>query len=171
MTVPASSRRSIEWLKRGLVHIAGSYLEDPETGEFNVPLLQRLMPREELVVVTFARWEEGFVVARGNPLGIREIADLVHPKVRLINREVGSGSRAVLDSLLQKEGIAPRRVRGYDQIASGHPDAALRIATPSAASCSTFRPSKPFSTCSGAPPCSASWSLWPATTPRKPAAS
>lgn len=140
VTVPASSRRSIEWLKRGLVHIAGSHLEDPETGKFNVPFLRRLMPQEDLVVVTFARWEEGFVVARGNPLGIREIADLVHPKVRLINREVGSGSRAVLDSLLKKEGIASRQVRGYDQIASGHLDAALRIAS-GAADCCIATPS------------------------------
>lgn len=135
VTVPAASRRALEWLKRGLVHIAGSHLEDPRTGEFNVPFLRRLMPREDLAVVTFARWEEGFVVARGNPLGIRQVGDLIHPKVRFINREIGSGSRAVLDSLLKKEGIAPRKLRGYDQIASGHLDAALRVASGAADCC------------------------------------
>lgn len=128
VTAPASSRRALEWLRRGLVHIAGSHLEDPHSGEFNLPFLRRLLPGEDLTVVTFARWEEGFVVARGNPLGIKQPGDLVHPKVRMINREVGSGSRALIDSLLRKEGIPFRQVQGYDRIASGHLDAALAVA-------------------------------------------
>jgi len=140
VTVPASSRRALEWLKRGLVHIAGSHLEDPRTGEFNLPVVRRLMPREDLAVVTFARWEEGFVVARGNPLGIRQAGDLVQSRVRLINRETGSGSRALLDSLLKKAGISPRKVRGYDRMASGHLDAALAVAS-GAADCCVATPS------------------------------
>lgn len=140
VTVPASSRRAIEWLKRGLVHIAGSHLEDPHTGEFNLPFLRRLMPCEDLAVVTFARWEEGFVVARGNPLGIRQAGDLVQSKVRLINREAGSGSRALLESLLQKAGVPLRKVRGYDQVAIGHLDAALAVAS-GAADCCVATPS------------------------------
>lgn len=137
VTVPASSQRALAWLKLGLVHIAGSHLKDPHSGEFNLPFLRRLMPQKDLVVLTFARWEEGFVVARGNPLGIRQAADLVRPRVRLVNREVGSGSRAALDSLLKKEGIPPRKVRGYDQIAAGHLDAALRVASGAADCCVT----------------------------------
>ncbi|MFB3778123.1 MAG: substrate-binding domain-containing protein [Bryobacteraceae bacterium] len=140
VTVPASSRRALEWLKRGLVHIAGSHLEDPHSGEFNLPFLRRLMPREDLAVVTFARWEEGFVVARGNPFGIRQAGDLVHPRIRLINRETGSGSRALLESLLGKAGIPYGKVKGYDQVASGHLDAALAVAS-GAADCCVATPS------------------------------
>lgn len=127
IAVPAASKRSLEWLRKGLVHIAGSHLEDPASGEFNVPYLRRLMPREDLAVVTFARWEEGFVVARGNPLGIRNAGDLVKAKVRFINRESGSGSRALLDSLLRKEGIKSDRVRGFDRVAAGHLEAAQAV--------------------------------------------
>ncbi len=140
VTVPASSRRALEWLKRGFVHIAGSHLEDPRTGELNLPFFRRLLPREDLAVVTFARWEEGFVVARGNPFGIRQVGDLVQPRVRLINREIGSGSRALLDSLLKKAGVPPRKVRGYDQVASGHLDGALAVAS-GAADCCVATPS------------------------------
>jgi molybdate-binding protein/DNA-binding XRE family transcriptional regulator len=128
VTVPASSSQSLEWLKQGLVHMAGSHLEDPESGEFNLPYLRRLMPREELTVVTFARWEEGFVVARGNPLGIRAAADLGRSGVRLTNRETGSGSRALLDTLLQQAGVAASRVAGYGNEAAGHLAAASTVA-------------------------------------------
>jgi molybdate-binding protein len=128
VTVPASSSQSLEWLKQGLVHMAGSHLEDPESGEFNLPYLRRLMPREELTVVTFARWEEGFVVARGNPLGIRAAADLGRSGVRLTNRETGSGSRALLDTLLQQAGVAAAQVAGYGNEAAGHLAAASTVA-------------------------------------------
>lgn len=127
IAVPASSRRALEWLRKGMVHIAGSHLEDPDSGEFNLPYLRRLMPREDLAVVTFARWAEGFVVRRGNPLGIRQPSDLVRPKVRLINREAGSGSRALMDSLLQASGIPENKIRGFDQVATGHLEAAQAV--------------------------------------------
>lgn len=140
VTVPASSRRALGWLKRGLVHIAGSHLQDPASGEFNVPYVRRLMPNEEVTVVTFARWEEGFVVARGNPLGIRQAADLARPRVRLVNREPGSGSRALLDALLRKAGIPPRKVLGYGRVAAGHLDAAHAVAT-GASDCCLATPS------------------------------
>jgi molybdate-binding protein len=142
VAVPASSRRALEWLKQGKVHIAGSHLEDPQSGEFNVPYLRKLMPNEDLTVVTFARWEEGFVVARGNPHGIRQPGDLGRPKLRIVNREPGSGSRALLDMLLRGAGIPSEKVNGYDRVASGHlaaaytvfrSDADCCVATPSAA--------------------------------------
>ena len=33
----ASSKLAFTWLKEGKAHIAGSHLEDPKTGEFNLP--------------------------------------------------------------------------------------------------------------------------------------
>ena len=53
----ASSRLALRWLKEGKVHIAGSHLEDPATGEFNLPFLRTEFPHDEFTVVTFARWE------------------------------------------------------------------------------------------------------------------
>ena len=55
---------------------------------------------EDFTVVTFARWEEGLVVAEGNPKGVRAVDDLARKKVRFVNREPGSGSRGLLDKLL-----------------------------------------------------------------------
>jgi molybdate-binding protein len=127
VAVPASSRRALEWLKQGKVHIAGSHLEDPQSGEYNVPYLRKLLPHEDLTVVTFARWEEGFVVARGNPHGIRHAADLGRTQVRIVNREPGSGSRALLDMALRDAGVPATRVSGYDRVASGHLAAAYTV--------------------------------------------
>jgi len=59
------------------------------------------------------RREQGLVVARGNPLGIRGIHDLARQSVRFINRQRGSGTRVWFDYLLRENGINPSSIRGY----------------------------------------------------------
>ncbi len=116
--VAASSRRALEWLREGKVHVAGSHLEDAVTGEFNLPYLREHYAAEDFAVVSFARWEEGLVTAAGNPLAIRSVEDL--PRVRFVNREAGSGSRALLDRLLRKASLKGTQIEGYAREAHGH---------------------------------------------------
>ena len=106
VSAAASSRLALTWLSEGKVHIAGSHLEDAKTGEFNLPQIRKLFPDGDFRVVTFASWEEGLVVAAGNPKGIRKVEDLARKGVRFVNREPGSGSRALLDERLGQAGIA-----------------------------------------------------------------
>ena len=73
VSAAASSKLALAWLKEGKVHIAGSHLEDPKSGEFNLPYVREKFPGEEILVVTFASWEEGLVVAPGNPKRIRDM--------------------------------------------------------------------------------------------------
>jgi putative molybdopterin biosynthesis protein len=135
----ASSRQALEWLTQGKVHIAGSHLEDGTTGEFNLPILRREYPGEDFCVVTFARWEEGLVVAPGNPKSLRNAEDLIRPDVRFVNRERGSGSRALLDTLLAKAGADGSDVHGYDRIAYGHLQAAHAVLSGAADVCLATR--------------------------------
>ena len=136
---PASSRLALAWLAQGKVHIAGTHLQEPETGEFNLPFIRHQFPGGGFRVVTFARWEEGLVVAAGNPKGISKIEDLARKNVAIVNREPGSGSRALLDERLAKAGIQVTRVRGYETVAFGHLAAAARVATGEADACVATR--------------------------------
>lgn len=135
----ASSKLALTWLAEGKVHIAGSHLEDAETGEFNLPFIRSQFPDDEFTVVTFARWEEGWVVTAGNPKGIRGVEDLLHRNVRFVNRESGSGSRSLLDKLLGKTGVPAKKVRGYDRIAYGHLAAAYSVVAGEADVCLATR--------------------------------
>ena len=122
------SMAALQSLQRGEVHVAGTHLFDPVTGESNLPFLRRSLKGSSYEVVTFATWEEGFLVRRGNPLSIRSTADLAEPMVTLVNREEGSGARLLLDQQLRASGIDPAHVRGYDHVASTHVDVARTIA-------------------------------------------
>jgi molybdate-binding protein/DNA-binding XRE family transcriptional regulator len=135
----ASSKLALKWLKEGKVHIAGSHLEDPKTGEFNMPYIRQEFPGEEISVVTFARWEEGLVTAPGNPKGVRKVEDLGKRNVRFVNREPGSGSRALLDQLLKKAGLDATGIKGYEHVARGHLAAAYCVVTGDADACLATR--------------------------------
>lgn len=122
------SMAALQALQRGEVHVAGMHLLDPVSGESNLPFLKRTLKGSGYEVVTFATWEEGFLVRAGNPLSIRSAADLAEPMVTLMNREEGSGARLLLDQQLRTSGIEPAQVRGYDHIASTHFEVARAIA-------------------------------------------
>jgi putative molybdopterin biosynthesis protein len=135
----ASSRLALAWLKEGKVHIAGSHLEDPKTGEFNLPFIRKEFPDKDFSVITFAHWEEGLVLAQGNPKGIRKIEDLDRRTVRFINREPGSGSRALLDRLMGHAGMDSGSVLGYDHVVHGHLAAAYGVLSQAADVCLATR--------------------------------
>jgi putative molybdopterin biosynthesis protein len=134
-----NSSQALELLRGGYVHLAGSHLCDGATGESNLPQVRKLFPRGAAVVIAFAVWEEGIVVAKGNPKAVREIADLARKGIALVNRDPGSGSRSLLDSSLKRLGISSSKVRGYQQVAYGHLPAAWQVRTGHADCCLATR--------------------------------
>jgi putative molybdopterin biosynthesis protein len=116
-----NSSRALNWLREGRIDIAGTHIDEKIAGG--------------LSVVTFAVWEEGFVVARGNPHDIRKIEDLANRKVRFINRDKGSGSRRLFESLLAQAGMKPTSVTGSETTVPGHLAAAWAVSTGAADCC------------------------------------
>jgi putative molybdopterin biosynthesis protein len=125
-------------LRRGEAHLAGTHLLAPATGEYNTAYVRRYLPGQRVALVTLAGREQGWLVARGNPLGLSGWDDAARPDVRLVNRQRGAGTRVLLDYELERRGIAPAAVRGYEReeythlavaaaVASGAADAGLGI--------------------------------------------
>ncbi len=122
-----NSSQSLNLLKQNLIHVAGSHLRDEATGESNLPAVRKQFPKGSVAVISYAIWQEGIVIARGNPKDIQGIADFARKDISIVNRESGSGARLMLDSQLQKAHVAPRAVKGYESIASGHLPAAWQV--------------------------------------------
>ena len=102
-------------LKQGIAHMATSHLLDVESGEYNFPYIKRVLSGIDIVVVNMAYRQQGFMVAKGNPKNILEIKDLLKDNIRYINRQKGSGTRVLLDYLLNKNKINPDKIIGYNQ--------------------------------------------------------
>jgi putative molybdopterin biosynthesis protein len=121
-------------LRRGEAHLAGSHLLDPETGEYNVSYVRRYLPETPVVLVTLVGREQGLIVPRGNPKGIRTLADLYRDDVRFVNRQRGAGTRVLLDFELSKLAFKTKGIRGYDFEEYTHLAVAAAVAS-SAADC------------------------------------
>lgn len=100
-------------LANGQADLAGSHLWDPGTDSYNAAYVQRFFPGQRMALVTLAGRRLGLLTAPGNPLGIAGLADLPRPGVRFINRNPGSGTRVWLDAMLQRAGISPQSILGY----------------------------------------------------------
>ncbi len=125
-------------LRDGLCHIAGSHLLDPDTGEYTLPYVDRILAADDVRVVRLVHREQGLIVAAGNPLGLTGIGDLTRGGVRYVNRQRGAGTRVLLDHELGQRGISPEAIGGYAReepthlavaaaIAAGRGDAGLGI--------------------------------------------
>jgi molybdate-binding protein/DNA-binding XRE family transcriptional regulator len=114
-------------LKRGEVHVAGIHLAEESSGSWQLPDLKQSIGDMDCMIVTFAHWEEGFIVRQGNPKRIRSASDIAKPTVRIVNREKGSGARRLLDKQLQARRIKSSRIKGYGDEVLSHLDVAARI--------------------------------------------
>ncbi|MEH2042933.1 substrate-binding domain-containing protein [Nostoc sp.] len=123
----ANSMAALHSLCRGEAHIAGMHLYDPETGEYNTPFVRDVLAGREAVLITLGVWEEGLLLKLGNPMGIRTVTDLVAGGATIVNREIGSGSRMLLEQTLQKEQIPFDAVQGFDNILKSHQDVAQAL--------------------------------------------
>jgi putative molybdopterin biosynthesis protein len=133
-------------LRRGEAHLAGSHLLNPETGEYNISYIRQYMPNIPVKVVALVGREQGLIVRRGNPKGIKSLGDLSRhaagkeaKPVQFVNRQRGAGTRVLLDYHLKSMTISPESIEGYSQeeythlgvaaaVASGRADCGLGIA-------------------------------------------
>ncbi|HSG25183.1 MAG TPA: molybdopterin biosynthesis protein [Anaerolineales bacterium] len=126
-------------LRRHEAHLAGSHLLDPVSGEYNLSYLKQYLPEIPVKVIALVNRQQGLIVRKGNPRGIRDLFDLTREDVTFVNRQRGAGTRVLLDYHLDNLGIAIESVRGYAQeeythltvaaaIASGRADCGMGIA-------------------------------------------
>lgn len=89
---------------------------------------QALRPERQRLLL-LAQRRQGLMVAPGNPRKIRGVADLARSDVSYVNRHEGSGTRLLLDLLLQQEQLDGSAIRGYDNCEFTHPAVAAYVAS------------------------------------------
>lgn len=105
---------SLRSLKNGVCNLAGFHLPEGEAGaRFLARIRRYLNPKSDALIYT-ARRRQGLMTAPGNPLAIRELADLVEKAVRFVNRQESSGTRITFDQLLEDQKIKGRQIQGYE---------------------------------------------------------
>jgi len=135
-------------LKRGECHIAPVHLLDEVTGDYNINWIKKFLnnscvndslnelgninndQKRDVCLIKGVGRIQGLIIQKGNPLGIKSIADL--RGCSFINRQRGAGTRLFLDYLLKKEGIDPKNINGYEREAVTHMAVAAAVHSASA---------------------------------------
>jgi molybdate-binding protein len=119
--------------------IAGFHcLEQPKRKSVAAQNYRKLLQRGKHKIIGFAKREQGLIVATGNPLHLYNLEDIVRNKARFVCRETGSGTRVLLQELLQTAQLKvtdlnsltseePSHVAVAQAVASGRADAGLAI--------------------------------------------
>ena len=101
-------------LKKGTCHMAGSHLLDTRTGRYNISYINRYLDGVRVSVFHLVLRDQGLIVAKGNPKGLKGIMDLAGSKIVFVNRQAGSGTRVLFDYKLEQAGIKPETINGYN---------------------------------------------------------
>lgn len=116
-------------IRRNEAHIAGCHLLDEQSGAYNIPFIQRLLPNVPLQLINLCYREQGLIVAKGNPKKISGFVDMVEQNHSFINRQGGAGTRLLTDKLLTDLEISPTQLAGYDHEEYTHMSVAAAVAS------------------------------------------
>jgi putative molybdopterin biosynthesis protein len=119
-------------VRRGEAPAAGTHRLDEDTGSYNSSFVKKYFPNGGVRLVECVKRSQGFILAKGNPLHIEGLKDLIRPNIRYVNRQKGSGTRVLFDYLCRKEGVDTKAIYGYEHEEYTHTSVAALIASGSA---------------------------------------
>ncbi|NLT96146.1 MAG: molybdopterin biosynthesis protein [Clostridia bacterium] len=119
-------------IQKGEAHVAGTHLLDPETGEYNISYVEKLLKDKNVVLVNLLYREQGLIIPRGNPKGIKQVEDILTKGLTMVNRQKGAGTRVLFDHLLKTKGIDPTLIKGYNREEFTHLGVAAAVKSGSA---------------------------------------
>ncbi len=115
-------------LAEGRADLAGCHLWDPETRTYNLPFIRKLFPGRKMAAIRLADRRLGWITQAGNPLAISALEDIARPELRYVNRQPGSGTRVWLDASLERLGLDPQKINGYEDEKHTHAEVARAVA-------------------------------------------
>ena len=120
---------AIRALNEGRCHVAGFHAPwQPDAESLVARTYKPLLKTGQHKLIGFAKRAQGLMVAKGNPRGLQDWADLFQTGVRFVNRSPGTGTRLLLDQSLQERGLMASALEGYGHEENSHAAVAACIA-------------------------------------------
>ena len=135
------SLEGIAAVECGDCQVAGFHLPAQLSGSRIYAEYKERLSNPDLRIIRFITRQQGLMVAAGNPKQIRSLRDLSREDVRFVNRQVGSGTSALLNELLERNSVETGRIKGFTTrefthsaiaayVASGMADTGLGVEPP-----------------------------------------
>jgi putative molybdopterin biosynthesis protein len=121
------SMSGIMAFRKGISDLCTTHVIDEHEMVYNIPVIKKYVPDRPWLLIHLVKRTQGLLVQRENPRSISGIPDLGRDDVTFVNRQVGSGTRILLDSMLKAKGIRKESVKGYDREESSHTAVAILV--------------------------------------------
>ncbi|MCL4341016.1 MAG: molybdopterin biosynthesis protein [Candidatus Thermoplasmatota archaeon] len=117
--INVGSTGGIEAIRREEADLAGVHILNPSTMKYNDFSGDTELMEKAEIVKGYTR-DQGILVKPGNPQKIGSIADIASKGIRFVNRNPGSGTRILIDSMLASSGIAGESIPGFSYEVKTH---------------------------------------------------
>ena len=124
-----NSTDAVAALSRRECDLAGFHVPSGQFEKAAVAWYTRWLDPAEHCLIHLAVRHQGLFVAPGNPLMIDGLASLARRDVRFVNRQVGSGTRMLLELMLADAGVSPHDIAGFNSAEFTHSAVAAYIAS------------------------------------------
>ena len=114
-------------IKKGEAHVAGIHLLDPETKQYNLSYVKKILANQDVVLYPFLKRKQGWMLPKGNPEGLESVKDLAEKHIPFVNRQKGAGTRILFDLLLDEAGLTPEQITGYNREMFSHLSVAAEV--------------------------------------------
>jgi putative molybdopterin biosynthesis protein len=130
---------AIRALNEGRCTLAGFHTQkDPANSSHTAKAYRDLLQPGQHKIIGFATRNQGLITAPGNPKQLTNLADVSRTQARVVNRSLGTGTRVLLEDLLDQAGLTvhdlnnlpdeePSHTALAEAIASGRCDVGLGI--------------------------------------------
>lgn len=121
------SMSGIMAFRKGITDLCTTHVLDEQEKVYNINVVKKYVPDRNWLLVNIAKRTQGLVVRKGNPKSLSGIEDIAKEDVTFVNRQVGSGTRILLDTMLKEKGVSRDSVKGYDREESSHTAIAILV--------------------------------------------
>jgi putative molybdopterin biosynthesis protein len=113
--------------RKGITDLCTTHVLDEQDKMYNINIVKKYVSDKSWVLVNIAKRTQGLLVREGNPKSISGVGDIAKVDVTFVNRQVGSGTRILLDAMLKEKGVSKDSVKGYDREESSHTAIAVLV--------------------------------------------
>jgi molybdate transport repressor ModE-like protein len=116
LEIEFNSRGSLDALKQlqsSQYNIAGFHFPDGELAKQLAPEYMQLLDDKKHLFIRLATRQQGLILKPSLSDHIKDINGITRRSIKFINRQKGSGTRAIFDQLIKLNGIHKKDINGY----------------------------------------------------------
>jgi putative molybdopterin biosynthesis protein len=121
------SMSGIMAFRKGITDLCTTHVLDENDNVYNINVVKRYVPERNWLLVNIAKRTQGLIVQKGNPKSLSGIVDIAKNGVTFVNRQIGSGTRILLDAMLKEKGVSKDLIKGYEREESSHNAIAILV--------------------------------------------